>query len=225
MATGAQSRNDSGGSVSAVLVAEFQADAVMMGQSVAGESLMTMTNDADIPILAGDSCIAIKEYTTNGSIKMVSTSNDTIGYARDCLSRAQTQLPEEERSKPTHSVAKYPIFDGVKDRQLRAIMMLILGCDVCLKGVPHVGAKKLNDLIKITFPQHKTKHPTTTLHSYLGKYIVKQVANYDAKVVDTYLQALVYEPTNIDTLRDGTATGRSYLDDPPTKLPKYLEEF
>ena len=51
-------------------------------------------------------------------------------------------------------------------------------------------------------------------------------------MVDTYLRALVYEPTNIDPLNNGAVIGRrptgmhrSYLDDPPTKLPKYLEEF
>ena len=51
--TGVESRNDAGGLVSTPLIAEFQADAVMMGRSASGKSLMVMTNDADIPILTG----------------------------------------------------------------------------------------------------------------------------------------------------------------------------
>lgn len=132
--TGVESRNDAGGLVSTPLIAEFQADAVMMGRSASGKSLMVMTNDADIPILTGDSCIAIKEYTKDGMIKLVTTSSITMNYIRKCLADAQMGLPEEEKACPKHTPAKYPIFEGVGDRHVRAAMVLILGCDVYVKG-------------------------------------------------------------------------------------------
>ena len=78
--TGAHSRNMHGGSVGHVIMSEYQADAVMMGRAVSGETLMVMTSDADtdIPIIAGDCCVAIKEFTKVGAIKIVSTSNQTL---------------------------------------------------------------------------------------------------------------------------------------------------
>ena len=60
-ATGAHSRNQAGGLANAVMIAEFQADAVMFGQDVAGKTLIVLTNDADIPLIAGDCCVAIKD--------------------------------------------------------------------------------------------------------------------------------------------------------------------
>jgi len=39
---------------------------------------MVMSSDVDIPIIAGDKCISIKEFTRDGNIEIVSTSKDTI---------------------------------------------------------------------------------------------------------------------------------------------------
>lgn len=60
--------NNSGGFVASVLKAKFQADAVIIGRFLNKESLMALTNDSDIPIVAGDDFIAIKEYTKDGKI-------------------------------------------------------------------------------------------------------------------------------------------------------------
>ena len=53
----AHTKNNAHGFVANVMIAEFQADAVMMGHSVNRQSLMAMTSDADIPCLSGDCCI------------------------------------------------------------------------------------------------------------------------------------------------------------------------
>ena len=269
--TDVHSRNDAGGLVTTALLAEFQANAVMMGRVVSGTSMMVMTNDADIPILAGDSCVTVKEYTKDGAVELVTTSRATLEYIIHCLACAQINLPEEEKGHPTPQYAAFPIFDGITDRHLRATMMLILGCDVYVKGVPNIGTSKLNDIINIAFPRFQACCPAATLRGYLKKHVVvKHIDNFDDTVVRTYLRALVYEPTNVtpecvnrvipegnnrdigeempeifarnhgdsDSSDDGSDAKegqdrtsvfdrghRTYLDNPPTKFPKYLEEF
>lgn len=158
--TGAHSRNIAGGSVGKVIVAEFQADAVMMGIVESQKTLMVMTDDADIPIISGDGCIAIKFYTKDGDIELVSTCRGTLDNAYQFLSEAT-----KERTKVMS--AKFPIFEEVTDRKLRALMCLYLGCDVYPKGLTGVGAKKLSDMINVKFPKFKEKHQHATLYEYL----------------------------------------------------------
>ena len=189
--TGAHSRNIAGGSVGKVIVAEFQADAVMMGIVESQKTLMVMTDDADIPIISGDGCIAIKFYTKDGDIELVSTCRRTLDNAYKFLSEAT-----KERTKVMS--AKFPIFEEVTDRKLRALMCLYLGCDVYPKGLTGVGAKKLSDMINVKFPKFKEKHQHATLYEYLKKYLWKHTDgdDWDSHVVSTYIDAIVYEPTN-----------------------------
>jgi len=74
----AHTRNIARGFFAQVKTAEYQADALMMGRAISGETLMVMSSDVDIPIIAGDKCISIKEFTRDGNIEIVSTSKDTI---------------------------------------------------------------------------------------------------------------------------------------------------
>ena len=69
----AHTKNTAHGFVANVMIAEFQADAVMMGRSVNRQSLMAMTSDADIPCLSGGGCIAVKDFTTDRKIQLVCT--------------------------------------------------------------------------------------------------------------------------------------------------------
>jgi len=52
--TRAHSKNEAGRLVNPLTNPEFQADALMMGQAVSGETLIVVTNDADIPTIARD---------------------------------------------------------------------------------------------------------------------------------------------------------------------------
>lgn len=51
-------------------------------------------------------------------------------------------LSVESRDRITFVPAKYPLFENVTDRKLRALMCLFLGCDV-YGGMNGVGAKTL----------------------------------------------------------------------------------
>lgn len=41
------------------------------------ETLLAITNDSDMPVVGGDSFVALKDYTKNGMLTIVSTSKET----------------------------------------------------------------------------------------------------------------------------------------------------
>ena len=51
----------------------------------------------------------------------------------------------------TFMPAKHPIFEGVVDRRLCALIPIFLGCDVCIKGLPGVGTKAMNEVINVNY--------------------------------------------------------------------------
>ena len=97
---------------------------------------------------------------------------------------------------------RYPIFDGVSDQKLRALMALLLGCDVYCKGMKGIGAERLSHLINEQYPEfYWTHQPNTndpiTLYGFLHRHLVRNTPGFDTSVVQTYIRALVYEPTNL----------------------------
>ena len=67
------------------------------------------------------------------------------------LERAMKYLPEESKDKVQFVDANCPIFEGVKSRQLRALMMVAMGCEVYKPGIVGVGPatlKKQMDKVK-----------------------------------------------------------------------------
>ena len=209
----AHTKNNAHGFVANVMIAEFQADAVMMGHSVNRQSLMAMTSDADIPCLSGDCCIAVKDFTTDGKIQLVCTSETTLKNAMEYLS-------EDAEKRITYTPAKHPIFENVSDMKVRAVMVLFLGCDVYVKGLLGAGAKTLDDTISINYPAFTKQCPHASLLAYLKKYLYTKIDSFDNDTVHTYIRALLYEPTNM------ADSPRTYLGGvPPTKLPAYLKEF
>ena len=227
--TGAHVRNDADGSVTPVMIAEFQADAVIMGRFAAGKTLMAISGDADLPLIEGDDFVEIKEFMKDGSMEIVSTSRKTIEKLQEHLTEAQKNRSDAEKSQPIFKAAAHPIFEGVADRKLRAMMALFLGCDVYVKGMAGVGAKTLSDIINIEYPKFKERHSSSlSLLAYLKKYMCHYTDGFDKDIVHTYIRALIYEPTNVKGTDDDANDDmeRTYLGDaPPTRLPSYLEEF
>ena len=219
----AHSFTPSGGSVAKVITAEFQADAVLMQRSLDKQSFMVMSTDGDIPILVGDHCIAMKEFTKDGSITLVSTSLATLQSARSHL----TSVPDEFPITP----AKHPLFEGIDNRKVRALIALFLGCDVFPAGLKQMKMDNLSRLINEGFPSYKSAHPhrNTTLLAYLRFYLYHKIPNFDRDTVNAYIKALVHEPSN-ESIQSSNADehvkSRTYLlGRPPRRLPKYLAEF
>jgi hypothetical protein len=194
------------GFVGNVMTAEFQADSLIMGRIVNGSPLMVQTADSDIPALSGDACIAIKEFTKDGIMQLVSTSEQTIKKTMKYLSVAS-------RDHVTYVPAQHPIFEGVTDRRLRALIAIFLGCDVCVKGLPGVGAKKMSDIINIGYHKYSKRCPQVSLFAYLKRYLCSKMKGYNHSMVQTYIHALIYEPTNIAPViknQDNSTSSRDY---------------
>lgn len=126
-----------GGCVEEVVVAEFQADSYMTSQIVNRNAVMAITRDTDIPIIGGDCCMAINEFTKN-KYRVVGTSKSTIEYAMSLLLKKSTA-----KFKP----ASHAIFDGITIPRLCALMMVILGCDVYMSGMYGVSVMTLVKMI------------------------------------------------------------------------------
>ena len=81
-------------------------------------------------------------------------------------------------------------------------MASLLGCDVYCEGMKGIGAGRLSNLINVDFPEFfETHQPNTnepiTLYGFLHRHLVRNTPGFDTSVVQTYIRALVYEPTNV----------------------------
>ena len=205
-----------GGYVEKVVMSEFQADAYMVGQVASGSAVMALTQDTDIPLLAGDCCISINVFT-KGSYSIVSTSAKAIQNAMLHLS-ADT--------KAEFRIAPVPLFDGIADCRVRAMFMLMLGCDV-YPGINGVGPKTLEAMVKDS--NHNGSEDA--LLSFM-KHKFMEKTKLTTEALETYIDSIVHEPSNTspaspsnsDELSDKVK--RTYMfNNQPSRLPKYLEEF
>ena len=68
-----------------------------------------------------------------------------------------------------------------------------------MKGI---GAERLSHLINVQYEEvYWTHQPNTndpiTLYGFLHRHLVRNTPGFDTSVVQTYIRALVYEPTNL----------------------------
>ena len=221
----ARAMNNSGGVVASVLKAKFQADAVIVGRYLNKQSLMALTNDSDIPIVAGDDFIAIKDYVKEGKITIVSTSKATLTKALEFVGNEALERVELKD-------AACPIFENVKSRKLRALMMVALGCDVYKTGIVGAGPKKLRkilDKLAITIPNSDGVDTEESLFTALLDYTAS-ASGLGISTINTLIKGIIYEPTNYSSYDCHEiaipASEHTYFDGlVPTKLPMYLSDF
>ena len=84
-------RNEINGVVNRVLVAEFEADYVMMHRAVRKQSVLMGTMDADMTVLSGDECIGFFEFMQEGHMTLQSTSEKTL---RNAMKYIQDDIEE-----------------------------------------------------------------------------------------------------------------------------------
>ena len=199
-----------GGYVDHVVIAEFQADSYMAAQIIDRAAVMVMTKDSDIPIIAGDCCISIKSFT-KGKFEIVCTSEATLNHALSYLSEAS-------KEKVQFKAAVNPVFEGICYIRLRALIMLMLGCDVFIPGM-----KAFKGVSAIRIALSEDRACEDTLFASLHKQFMDN-NNLSKQDVDTYIDAIVYEPTNPIPESTESPTGgttsieRTYLVDHPTTL-------
>lgn len=214
--------NGAGGSVLKVVIAEAQADAYIAGQIRNKSAVMAFSTDADIPIFTGDYCISINSFKRKG-FELTCPSREALQTALDILG---------SETKAKLVPASHPIFEGLKDDRLRALMMIIIGCDVFPSGRKGVGVPTLTtriQLVNTTFHLglQSQDDAITFLHQQLMEYMKLEFKYMSAgddlhaeQVVNTLIDALVYEPVN------EAGAERCYIGGTPLeKLYKYCEEF
>jgi len=217
--------NNSGGFVASVLKAKFQVDAAIIGRFLNKETLMALTNDSDMPIVAGDDFIAIKEYAKEGKITIVSTSKATLTKALQFV--GNESLGRVELKDPA-----CPIFENVKSRKLRALIMVALGCDVYKMGIIGAGPKplrKLLDKLEETMTNSVEADTEDSLFTALLSHTAS-ATGLGISTVDTLIKGIIYKPTNYSSYdcQDIAipAAEHTYFDGSvPTKLPMYLSDF
>ncbi len=205
--------------VDQVVVAEFQADSCMTGMLLNNDAIMSMTKDTDIPILAGDCCMVINEFTKNKD-QIISTSESTLTFAMSLL-----QPTSVANFKP----AIKSIFDGIQNPRLHALMMVILGCDVYVSGIVGVVVATLSKMIDVKKQELGTAFTEELLLDWLHHQLMdKNQLSYE--LVETYINAILCKPSNRacvtkDNGNHPVVFGRSYLFGAPLSLPKYLKEL
>jgi hypothetical protein len=138
--------NTSGGRVTRVQTTKFQADAYIIHLLVTGRCQLAITQDIDIIAFSDDNCPIITDFVGE-NITIKSTSKKTI---QQCFS----YLPPESKSivkfdwEDPKAKPKHPVFEGVEDRKLRALIGVIVGCDVSPGGVKNVGPSKVTNKLK-----------------------------------------------------------------------------
>jgi hypothetical protein len=116
-----------------------------------------------------------------------------------------------------------PIFDDILNPRLRVLLMIILGCDVYIHGMK---CPKGMNAIKI-IESSKAESSEEELFSSLQQQLM-EANKLSKQSVDTYINAIMYEPTNNVYNNDSTSgnvASQTYLFQPSTSLPKYLEQY
>lgn len=147
------------------------------------------------------------------------------------MNKALGFIGDESLNRVELKDAACPIFENVKSRKLRALMMVALGCDVYKFGIVGAGPKtlrkmldKLEDALTISDGQDKEDALFTALlnHTAIATML-------DIDTVNTLVKGIIYEPTNYVSYNCEItipAAEHTYYDGlVPPKLPRYLSDF
>ena len=208
-----------GGYVARVKTAEFQADGVIAGRYTSGCCDLIASTDADFLGFTDDNCISVTSFKSSNLV-LSSTSKDTLLKAKSFLtpdSRAKVQL---------ESPSGYPIFEGANDLRTRCLIGVMIGCDVSPGGISGVGPEKvwskLQEIRKFGCSNEDTYEQMIEYAVDLSKPSRSKdaVPKYNNQLLNTLVDAIVYEPTN-----ELSEVGRTYLSGEPLCLPAYLDDF
>ena len=132
----------------------------------------------------------------------------------------------DKKNRIVVKLPDYPLF-RFEDEKLRALIAVILGCDVMVKGIQQLGPKKIH--VKIEKYLEENKDAST---DDLRKHLMEWVCKVDEKkgkmttdVLETYVNAFMYEPANEAHMYENGAQIEYIHGEHPPKLPMYLKDF
>ena len=208
-----------GGYVDRVKTAEFQADGVIAGRYTSGCCNLIASTDGDFLGFTDDNCISITSFKST-NLTISSTSKDTLLRAMSFLS------PESKAKVKLECPSGYPIFEGVNDLRTRCLVGVMIGCDVSPGGISGVGPEKvwlkLQEIRKSGCSNVDMYNQMISYAEVLSKPSKRKDAapKYNQQLLNTLVDAIVYEPTN-----ELSEACRTYLLSESLRLPAYLDSF
>lgn len=103
------------------------------------------TTDANINMLGGDQCLAVKELKS-GQMHLMSSS-------LEILTNTRNQINEKVRTHTKIIPVKWPLFHGISDCKISKIIHVNFGCDAYSKAIPGVGVSSFKTEIDNNYPK------------------------------------------------------------------------
>ena len=236
--------NDNYGKIHRVKVGLFQADSLIAKRAIEGRSDAIVAADADFFVSVGPSCLLIKNFEykrargrNNSNVALMELHQLQIGCSSlqvknniETALSARTNNANNNRDDFEIVEAKYPILDEETIR-LRALVSVLLGCDVFVGGVSRVGAKKIFDKMKQLREQENDIDDFDLSEKLIQWSCNIKDTNVSEDLLRVYIDAILFEPVNevrIDgevVFDDNNEKKYNYLYQRPQTLPKYLEGF
>jgi hypothetical protein len=228
-----------------ICISMFQADSVMASRITHKESEILLTCDSDQAALLGVDCMCIKNFKIKEDRKKTTIENIDLFFAdaRTYQTTINTiNIPNDSKQL---SKATYPVFDGVDDPRLRALVAVSLGCDVNLRAIltPAALLKFLNspqmsqlsppdayhlikNFIMSTWSKKNHKNSKKQSTEIVSDVVIE--SNEYSQMIDVFVDAFLFEPSNIIQLETDTSNNQmlTYIHHAPTEaLHPYIREF
>ena len=118
-------------------------------------------------------------------------------------------MTKESQSKIDWTIPKHPIFEEIIDTRIRALIVVIIGCDVCPGGVKGIGLSHVDNKLKyingkdIDTETERNSTDNVSLYDELTKWAVEtskakktESPQFNEDTITTFVNAIIYQPTN-----------------------------
>jgi hypothetical protein len=222
-----------------VCQAKYQADSVIAHRCYKGISDVVLGNDSDLAAHCGEKCLGIKQFQFNESTKENQLHDiELFASCKSTIIATANMISIDTTGKTTKRIRipERPVFDGIEDPKVRALIAVGLGCDVISRNIKQVTTNSLHNFI--SNPHNITEG---TMYDSVMKFFVTKHFNVKKKTVldpgattkfkcmmNTYVEAFMFEPAtyyagNVDLIAPGKTI---YIhDEIPESLHIYVKDF
>ena len=195
----------------------FQADPSIADIALRGGCEAIFSGDSDFAMYVGPggpdtlSDIVFRDIKINTKQSTISCGTIITGQQHVAM-KVEEILSHKGVKNVFPAEPKYPLFSGVHNPKIRALIALALGCDALPGGVPGVGAKSLHDLLGTC------NLDSSGMYVELASKITsqKKAVIRDPQALLCLANSLIYEKTTSEI---------GYMYDPPASIEKYNEAF